>query len=383
MDFLTDRKPTMTIMRQKTYLHFLLLGAFFCALESIAYDQNDVLKSKNAKTRIEAQFTHSKINKNNAMKVIGYLPSFKNLVKTIDNLDKSKLTHINIAFLNPDSNGTFSGETELKCMPDENRKNVSKRDLDYVIKQAHSAGIKVLASVGGGTIPACSGDWSELLKPKNRALFIKKIVQFTEDFNLDGFDIDLEWKVLTKIDNEGNYTTFIKALSEHFKPKNKLLTAATASSDGGMIPISALPYFDFLNIMSYDNIGPSWGMSGDEHSTVDQAKSNIKVWQERGLSKEKLVLGVPFYGYGFGKYKSDYAYKDILEEFGLDYALKDSVGKICAGCSYITYNGVGTIQRKVELAKELGSGIMIWELSHDAQGANSLLNVIDLNIGID
>jgi chitinase len=40
------------------------------------------------------------------------------------------------------------------------------------------------------------------------------------------------------------------------------------------------------------------------------------------------------------------------------------------------YNGIPTIQRKTHLAVQRGSGVMIWELSQDADGANSLLEAI-------
>ena len=40
------------------------------------------------------------------------------------------------------------------------------------------------------------------------------------------------------------------------------------------------------------------------------------------------------------------------------------------------YNGPATIRRKTELALQLAGGIMIWELSQDARGSDSLLRVI-------
>jgi GH18 family chitinase len=41
------------------------------------------------------------------------------------------------------------------------------------------------------------------------------------------------------------------------------------------------------------------------------------------------------------------------------------------------YNGIPTIKMKTILAKEEASGIMIWQLSGDAPGSNSLLQAID------
>jgi chitinase len=310
------------------------------------------------------------------IKVIGYIASFTDMKSTIDKTDLSRLTHINLSFTNPDARGKLVDNGTMTCMPGRTAGNVSAADVRYVINKAHAAGVKVLASVAGGVIPACSGNWETLLQPENRQAMVDNLITFMEEFELDGIDIDIEGALLTNIDNAGNYTPFIQSLSAQLVARQKLLTCATASYVGGMIPVSSIPYFDFVNIMSYDAIGPSWGPAGAEHSTYAMAVNNVNLWKDRGLTKEQLVVGVPFYGYGFGSYKSDYTYANILAEYGFDAATKDLIGEACAGCSYITYNSASTILAKTKLALEQGSGIMIWELSQDAAGEDSLLKVI-------
>ncbi|WP_331352897.1 glycosyl hydrolase family 18 protein [Cellvibrio sp. UBA7671] len=310
-------------------------------------------------------------------KVIGYIASFTDMKAAIDKTDLSKLTHINLSFTNPNAQGKLVDNGVMTCMPGRAGGNVSAAEVRYVINKAQAAGVKVLASVAGGVIPACSGNWETLLQPANRQALVDNLIAFMEEFGLDGIDVDIEGWLLTNIDNAGNYTPFIQALSAQLVARNKLLTCATASYVGGMIPVSSIPYFDFVNIMSYDAIGPSWGPAGAQHSPYSMAVDHVNLWKNRGLTKEQLVLGVPFYGYGFGTYKSDYTYASILAEFGADAATKDLIGNACAGCNYITYNGAATIKAKTQLGLEHGSGIMIWELSQDAAGANSLLKVID------
>lgn len=310
-------------------------------------------------------------------KVIGYIASFTDMKAAIDKTDLSKLTHINLSFTNPDAQAKLVENGMMTCMPGMQGGNVSEADVRYVIDKAQAAGVKVLASVAGGVIPTCSGNWETLLQPANRQLLVDNLITFMEDFGLDGIDVDIEGVLLTSIDNAGNYTPFIQALSTQLVSRQKLLTCATASYVGGMIPVSSIPYFDFVNIMSYDAIGPSWGPAGAEHSTYAMAVDHVNIWKNRGLAKEKLVLGVPFYGYGFGTYKSDYTYASILAEFGADAANRDVIGTACAGCNYITYNSAATIKAKTQLGLEQGSGVMIWELSQDAAGSNSLLKVID------
>lgn len=309
--------------------------------------------------------------------VIGYIPAFRAMAATIDATDLTLVTHINISFLNPDANGALIKNDAMQCMPDAVGASTTASDLSYVINKAHQVNVKVLVSVAGGVIPSCSGDWNSLLHTPNRQTFVDGLIKFVDDFNLDGLDVDLEGDVLTKIDKAGDYTPFIQALSAQLKTRNKLLSCATASYEGGMIPIASIPYFDYVNIMSYDTIGPSWGTPGVEHSTYTQAVSDVNLWKSRGLSQEKLVLGVPFYGYGFGTYAANYSFKEILTKLGAENSDKDVIGTACANCSYLTYNGLSTIKNKTRLALQNGAGIMIWELSQDATGTSSLLKAIN------
>lgn len=307
-------------------------------------------------------------------KVIGYIPSYKGLRAVADRTDLGKLTHLNIAFANPTQGGSFLSGGNPTCM-----EGATGADISYVVQKAHAAGVKVLVSLAGGVIPGCSGDWQSLLQPGNRANLVNGLVQFVNTFGLDGVDVDLEGALLTSIDAAGNYTPFIQSLRSALP--GKLITAATATYEGGMVPTSSLPWFDFVNIMSYDAVGPGWGAVGTEHSPYSLAQSNIATWRARGLTKDKLVLGVPFYGYGFNGYAASYGFADIINQFGAGAAQNDLIGTLCANCAYITYNGIPTIKAKTRLAMQEGSGVMIWELSQDATGANSLLAAIHSEIG--
>jgi GH18 family chitinase len=43
----------------------------------------------------------------------------------------------------------------------------------------------------------------------------------------------------------------------------------------------------------------------------------------------------------------------------------------------IYYNGIPTIRKKTELARQKAGGIMIWEVTGDSRGSKSLLRTID------
>ena len=85
------------------------------------------------------------------------------------------------------------------------------------------------------------------------------------------------------------------------------------------------------------------------------------------------MLGVPFYGYGFGDAfrKRDYPYRTILESFP-EADQKDQVG------STIWYNGIPTIKAKTKyVLDEKLAGVMIWSLDSDAKGSKSLLSAMN------
>lgn len=132
-----------------------------------------------------------------------------------------------------------------------------------------------------------------------------------------------------------------------------------------MIPVSSIPFFDLVNVMSYDAVGPSWGPAGAEHSSYAMAERDLTLWLSRGVPRDRLVLGLPFYGYGFAGEQTNWSYRDLAAARGKDATNADVIGDRCDGCSYITHNSPATIEKKSRLAAEKAAGVMIWELSQD------------------
>ncbi|MEP7318815.1 MAG: hypothetical protein ABI921_08730, partial [Panacibacter sp.] len=90
------------------------------------------------------------------------------------------------------------------------------------------------------------------------------------------------------------------------------------------------------------------------------------------LYKKAIPQYVSFYGWGFYNKASEdeYAYGDLITQ----YPGAENSDKIA---DTVYYNGMQTIIKKTKLAKQKASGIMIWQLTEDAQGAKSLLNAIN------
>jgi len=290
-------------------------------------------------------------------KVVAYVPNWIELQSFAETIDYSKLTHINIAFENP-----MNGNGDLSF----NRKN------DALIAKAHANNVPVLISIGGG---AASGDktllarYFDLISESKRQGFAKRLSEYLAAHNFDGLDVDIEGPSINE-----DYGAFIEALAKELKPNGKLLTAALSKGYGGSkVPASVFEHFDFVNIMAYDGAGPWNANAPGQHSSLKFAKENVAYWLERGLPKGKAVLGVPFYGYGFGDAfrKRDYPYSVIIASYP-DSEKSDQAGET------IWYNGIPTIKAKSRFIVEEGlAGIMIWSLDYDVKDKRSLLSAID------
>src|SRR5699024_5696419 len=115
----------------------------------------------------------------------------------------------------------------------------------------------------------------------------------------------------------------------------------------------------------YDDDHNSFGGQNVPHSPYWLTVRSFDYWiDDRGLPKEKAVMGVPFYGKKEGTF---YEYKKILEMGGDPYA--DELDSIY-------YNCLKTIKEKTRLSKERSAGIMIWELPLDTDDEHSLLKAI-------
>jgi len=292
------------------------------------------------------------VNAQQKFRVIGYLRTNNIIDGQAGQVDYSKVTHINIAFINPDSAGNFASMPGLKAFAD----------------KMHGLHIKVLASIGGGSAPAY---YTSLLADGNRQAFVHKLAQLSEIYNLDGIDVDLEGERV-----DANYESFITLLSEALKPKGKLLTAAVATVYKDRYTDKALAQFDFISIMSYDRTGPWRPEKPGPHAPYEMAVEDMNYWAgEKGIAKEKLNLGLPFYGYGFGPgAPTDMSFRKIVSTYN-GAEDKDEWAFPEGGTLY--YNGIPTIKNKTTLALQQAGGIMIWQLLGDAQGKFSLLNAVN------
>jgi GH18 family chitinase len=291
-------------------------------------------------------------------RVVGYLPYGPDLVARAAAIDLTRLTVLNIAFLNPDPAGEIP--------PDDG--------LGQVTELAHTKGVKVLISIGGGDPPAVL---KELLKRKaGQEFLVATLTAVCDRYNIDGIDVDLEGPLV-----DTHYESFVARLAAALRTRNKLLTAAIATVYASDYTDKTLSFYDFVNLMSYDKTGP-WDKSRPgPHAPYSMAVDDLNYWTTtRRLPAQKINLGLPFYGYGFGPGAPEsISFHDLAEKYPSDL---DHDQITLEPNSIIYYNGTTTISAKVSLALQKAGGIMIWQLLQDADPPHSLLHKIDSLIKI-
>ncbi|MCJ7433013.1 MAG: glycosyl hydrolase family 18 protein, partial [Anaerolineales bacterium] len=119
---------------------------------------------------------------------------------------------------------------------------------------------------------------------------------------------------------------------------------------------------DRVHIMSYDR--------GPRHSTYEQAVADLQKFIDAGIPREKLILGVPFYGRKITAPYEETTYAEIIERYHPAPAANEVDG--------IFFNGIEIVQLKTchAMGENIG-GVMVWELGQDSSGDASLLQAID------
>lgn len=340
--------------------------------------------------------------------IVGYYPAWKSYTEyTPDKVDVSKLTHINYAFANigPDYRISMG-------YPDKDPANF---EMFQKLKKINPD-LKVLISVGGWN---WSGRFSDMAaNDENRTKFADSCVEFLTKYKLDGVDLDWEYPVgggletnLKSPKDKQNFTLLLQKIREKLVAqglkdnKNYLLTIAAGASNYYIKNTEVDKfhnYLDYVNLMTYDIHGP-WDLYCDFNSPLfdnnDQSfqykisiDSSIKAWLNAGLPADKLVVGVPFYGYKYdvlknangGLYQKHtngkaLSYKDIKvnyssnPEYTKNFHEESLVPWLYNGNTFISYDDTQSIGLKAEYIREQNlGGAMIWELSQDFEG--ELLN---------
>lgn len=227
--------------------------------------------------------------------VVAYVTSWTNIMP-----DPTLMTHINYAFGHVSD--TFDGV----------RIDNEERLRSIVALKKQCPALKVMLSIGGWG----SGRFSEMAGSDNkRTAFANDCKRVVREYGLDGIDIDWEYPtqssagISSSPEDSKNFTLLMRDIRKAIG-KGKLLTMASVGSADFVDFKSCIGYMDFVNVMSYDMGNPPYHHSALYDSSISASMTTEKAVAKHlgaGVPKEKLVMGMPFYGRG-GKDK-------ILREF--------------------------------------------------------------------
>lgn len=391
--------------------------------------------------------------------IVGYYPGYASQQFPVNraNIDATRLTTINYAFMdicwdgmhgNPASGGemqctdpsgdaiTANGSIVLGYDPAGEATNL--RNL--VALKADNPKLKILVAVGGWT---WSNQFSNMAaSAATRKAFIDSTIALLRQYKLDGIDIDWEYptsvgvpctagRICERPEDMQNLVILAKELRSSLDAagaadgKRYFITIAAASSTlpyvsdprGGSALLAEIANsLDWINLMTYDFHLPFESVSGlnaplfsdpadktVEWSHTLNADYSVDQYLNAGVPAGKLILGQPFYGYGWagcaagqsgdGLYQActgaapEYSF-NFAQLTDLGYLTKSSSGTYTQGGAgftrywnsaarvpylynsstkvFITYDDEESIREKNRYVRSKGlRGAMFWELNAD------------------
>ncbi len=320
-------------------------------------------------------------------RIVGYYPAWNRTILPADKIQTSNLTHIVHAFAWPTVTGSIQADANV---PDA-----------ALVAAVHAAGKKVLIAFGGwghdaGFVPVAAN-------PAIRAVFIENVMNFLTTHEYDG--VDLDWEFPSTAAQRESLTVLVKEIRRAMDAidSSYLLTMAVPISNwsGQWIDFPAIvSSMDWFNAMAYDVHGswtahaghnaPLYAPSNDYDGSAHQGIQYLTI--TRGIPKQKITLGVPFYGKQFtatAMYApqsgvSDVTYSTVHARILSGWLYQwDDVSKVPylkngTNTAVITFDDSVSLKLKCRYVKDNGlSGIMIWALGQDVVlGKQPLLEAI-------
>lgn len=183
-----------------------------------------------------------------------------------------------------------------------------------------------LQSNGVKVVPLIQNEsrWGEFTKtletPEKRDAVVSLLVDLVESNGYDGIHIDFE--AVNESDRD-LLSDFMRRLDLAFSPRGWIVSQAVvartsdaSSSWGGAYDYARLAaYNDYIAVMAYD-----WGYAGKETPAPVAPQwwiENVVRYAVKNVPREKLLLGIPFYGYDWntrtGPPASSVSYSDAME----------------------------------------------------------------------
>ncbi|KAJ8962572.1 hypothetical protein NQ318_000965, partial [Aromia moschata] len=325
----------------------------------------------------------------------------------VSNIDQSLCTHIMFAFIG-------LGEDYQVIILDSWESNDDNGPMGFEhlvgLKQSNPE-LKVLVSMGGWS--EGSNRYSQMAAdPIKRQLFIKSVLNFTQAYGFDGFDLDWQYPGLRDSaypdQDQANFVVLLNELRSALQPLGLLLSAAVsggvANADVSYDFPAVSEALDMINVMVYDfhgafddyvgHVSPLYASSLDDTDGKKRlnADAGIQNWLDKGADPAKINFGVVTYGRSFtlddanntqlyapikgdglaGPYTGQdgiLGYNEICElhsDWAYYWDDEQKVPHRISGDQWVGYEDVNSIQLKAEYAMSKNlAGMMVWAFDTD------------------
>lgn len=268
--------------------------------------------------------------------------------------------------------------------------NFSREDIIVFVDAMHTKGIKIT--------PRLSNDCDRIKGEKaldNYEVISSQIIKTVTDLNLDGVHIDIE--SLDETYKE-RYTKFVKRVSSGIKENSKIITMAVASNPmdwkigwhGSYDYKSLSDMVDYIVILTFDE--HYYGSLAGAISGKKFFEDSIEYAVSQGVSKDKIVVGLPFFGrywnqnesgvaisardieYLINNYDAEVKYDKVSESCNVKLTINQDNPKpkiwggriLDTGVYNIWYDNITALKFKLDYVKNYDiKGICCWALGQE------------------
>ncbi len=312
-----------------------------------------------------------------------------------EQIPAGRFTQINYAF------AAIDGASGKLVLEDAARDRKNLAGLTALRKQ--DPALKIVLSVGGWDHSTHFSDVASTAA--RRETFAQSCLELILAHDLDGVDLDWEYPVsggagvIHRPRDRENFTLLLQAirrkLDRQEQKDGRDYRFCVVGSVGIFYfnfiePMAVAETVDLVYLMTYDFAGPWSSRSGFNAPLYgsNSVESAVKAWLSRGVAAEKLVLGMPLYGYIYQGVSSagsglDSAFtsarsvtydtlKDTYLNNGAYRQLRHDTAQVpwlYGQRSFLSYDDPASVAAKARLARAYGlGGIGFWELSQDRAG---------------
>ncbi|KAH9700064.1 Receptor-like serine/threonine-protein kinase [Citrus sinensis] len=316
----------------------------------------------------------------------------------VSDVNSALFTHLMCGFA--DVNST---SYELSLLPSD-EKQFSNSTHTVKIK---NPSITTLLSIGGGNDVSYSTYSSMASNPSSRKSFIDSSIKIARLYGFQG--LDLSWsQANTSWDNYNIAILFkewraaVDLEARNNSSQSQLILTATVSYSPFLTeatyPVDFIrQYLNWVHVFTTDYSAPTWTNFTGAHAALYDPNSDsnteygITEWIEEGLSADKLVLCLPFYGYAWTLVKPEdngigaaatgpalsedglVSYREIknhIKSYGPNVHVLYNSTYVVNYCSigkiWFGFDDVEAIRVKVAYAKEKKlRGYHVWLVSYD------------------